>query len=126
MIRALLVALAALLLSGCVLQAQYPGLYDDDADGDGVGSRDDCDDNDANRSPNLDEVCDGVDNDCSGAPDADEAGEVDADLDTVLSCEDCDDDDATVFPDATELCDGQDNDCNGLLDFSADGIYLFH
>lgn len=30
---------------------------------------DDCDDNNADRSPGLDETCDGIDNDCDGAPD---------------------------------------------------------
>ena len=46
-------------------------LDESDADLDGVSACDaDCDDNDASRSPNLDEVCDdGIDNDCSGRDD---------------------------------------------------------
>jgi hypothetical protein len=45
-------------------------------------------DDDPNNFPGNPELCDGADNDCSGAPDADVAGEVDGDSDGALSCVD--------------------------------------
>jgi hypothetical protein len=93
-----------------------------DSDGDGVTIADgDCDDFDASNYPGNTELCDGLDNDCSGAPDADPAGEVDADTDGFLSCDDCDDTSADSYPGAAELCDGFDNDCDGAPDFDAAG-----
>ena len=41
----------------------------DDADGDGFTTPDDCDDGDPAINPGATEVCDGVDNDCSGSID---------------------------------------------------------
>jgi hypothetical protein len=109
-----------------------------DADSDGVGTGDsfliegwsclpaatvggDCDDTDGDNTPGAAEICDGGDNDCSGAPDADAAGEVDLDADGVLSCLDCDDTDPINFPGNPELCDGLDNDCTGTADADAGG-----
>jgi hypothetical protein len=94
-------------------------------DGDGVtscgpdgndGNRDDdCDDGDATVYPGAPEVCDGVDNDCTGAPDL--PGELDDnDNDGALACEDCDDAEPAAFPGATELCDFIDNTCDGFID----------
>ena len=40
-----------------------------DVDGDGVPASEDCDDNDAAVSPNAQELCDGIDNNCDGAVD---------------------------------------------------------
>ena len=98
----------------------------------------DCDDTLASVSPAGTEVCDGVDNNCSGM--VDEPSAVDArdwyqDLDgdgdgsnsnRVRSCRpdagyvatsgDCDDADAFVYSGADELCDGIDNDCNVIVD----------
>ncbi len=98
-----------------VANASLVLLSDGDIDGDGVTlCGGDCDDEDPLRFPENPEVCDGVDNDCSGTPDADPAGEVDADADGTLSCEDCDDDDPEVQPGAEEVCeDGIDQDCDG-------------
>ena len=54
-----------------------------DADGDGYGDMNaepfdmgsDCDDNEANSSPNAEEICnDGVDNNCDGTVDDDSDG----------------------------------------------------
>ena len=71
----------------------------------------DCDDLRPDVSPGGTEVCDGLDNDCSGA--ADEAW--DADLDGWGDCAgDCDDGDPTIFPGAVDMLgDGLDLDCDG-------------
>ncbi len=126
-----------------------------DADGDGWGQEDlpveactlpvgaasrfgDCDDSSAAISPVATELCDGVDNDCDGNLDEDDAANAsswyaDADGDgfgdaasLVLACaapsgtvsdnRDCDDSDAAISPAAAEVCDGADNDCNGIVD----------
>jgi hypothetical protein len=93
-----------------------------DLDGDGyladeascraLGGPVDCDDTRDSVHPGADELCDGVDNDCSGFVDDD----ADGDQDGYFACEDCDDADAFVFPSAMDACDGVDNDCNGLVD----------
>jgi hypothetical protein len=92
-----------------------------DGDGDGFDDAacggDDCDDGDADVSPDADEdVCDGVDNDC----DEETPDEPDLDGDGVSTCDDCDDEDDEIYPDAPELCDGVDNDCDGQVDEGLD------
>jgi len=72
----------------------------------------DCDDADPANFTGNTEACDGQDNDCNNAADADGNGEVDSDSDGSLSCEDCDDGNASNTPGSTELCDGTDNDCD--------------
>jgi hypothetical protein len=74
-----------------------------DADGDGFGAAEDCDDADADVNPGAAEDCEGgVDDDCDGALDCE-----DADCATAPSCvEDC--------------ADGVDNDLDGYLDCADD------
>ena len=85
---------------------------DGDLDGDGYTPEEgDCNDEDAAVYPGAEELCNGHDDDCSGAPGADE---VDADGDGVMVCSnDCNDTDDTVYPGAPEVCNAVDDDCDG-------------
>jgi hypothetical protein len=98
----------------------------------------DCDDTDAAISPDAEEECDGIDNDCDDVidegskiglyPDNDNDGHGDDDTPPELFCpddapvgyvgsfDDCDDEDPDINPDATEVCDGVDNDCDDTID----------
>ncbi len=133
------VRLLALLLIP-LLQACPPSRCD--ADGDGVEALrcegEDCNDASAAAFPGGDEVCDGVDNDCDGSIDGDDASgqptwfrDADGDLfgdsgDTLSTCSrpagyvaeagDCDDTRTLVHPLATEVCNGVDDDCDGSVD----------
>ncbi len=102
----------------------------------------DCDDTSARAYPGGSEVCDGLDNDCNGVVDDDDASDADtfyADGDgdgygdaaqPTTACDapsgyaawstDCDDGDAAVHPAAQEVCNGYDDDCDELVD-SLDG-----
>ena len=116
----------------------------------GVSNNLDCDDTNAAISPDGNEICDGIDNDCDTLIDADDdsvdpssgtAFFVDADGDgygdpdnTAFACEptdglvddasDCNDSDAAIHPDADEVCDDVDNDCDGLVDDEDNDIDL--
>ncbi|MFH1467357.1 MAG: MopE-related protein [Pseudomonadota bacterium] len=109
--------------------AQPSGFVADDTD---------CDDHDDDINPAATELCDGVDDDCDGTVDEDDAADAltwyaDADGDgygdaatTAVACTvpsghvadgtDCDDTNAAINPGATEVCDGADDDCDGLVD----------
>jgi large repetitive protein len=124
-----------------------------DADGDGFGETEleacekpdgyadaggDCDDSTDTVSPALAEVCNGIDDDCSGeADDGDDLvfsmyysdGDADgygAPEDGVSAClqpsdhvsdsTDCDDNDDDIYPGATELCNEEDDDCDEEVD----------
>ncbi len=139
-----------LILLGC--RTDKPGGSDSatagpapaDADGDGYAADVDCDDANADVNPDAAETCNGIDDDCDGVTDEDDAADAltwfeDADADgygdpasTTTACEepsgftdddsDCDDADADVNPGAAETCNGIDDDCDGDVDegFTAD------
>ncbi len=98
----------------------------------------DCNDSNAAISPDADEECDNIDNDCDGTVDEDDAIDAatwyaDADSDaygdpdtSTQSCDqpsgyvanddDCDDSSADSNPGESEVCDNEDNDCDGTVD----------
>jgi predicted outer membrane repeat protein len=120
----------------------------DDADGDGFPFLEDCDDAEpaSHPAPLADEVCDGVDNDCSGGVDdnpdtfptwfQDCDGDGQGDLSTaVTQCDpppapctwgddgsDCDDTDPARFVGAPEHCDDVDADCDGTVGLEELGV----
>jgi hypothetical protein len=90
--------------------------YPIDADGDGHNSietgGDDCDDTDPHTYPGAEELCDGVDNDCSGGT----TGETDSDGDTLLDCADW----CPVFAMPGATGDGRPHDPMGTLQEAVD------
>ncbi|MFH1468469.1 MAG: MopE-related protein, partial [Pseudomonadota bacterium] len=103
-----------------------------------AGDDGDCDDAEASVNPGATELCNGVDDDCSGGVDEPSAADAptwyrDNDGDgygsaaaTTPACTqpsgyladagDCDDGDAHIHPGADEHCDGVDEDCDGAVD----------
>ena len=95
----------------------------------------DCDDSASLVSPDKEEVCNGIDDNCDGRadegvgrllyPDMDGDGYGDTSA-GVIACwdlldhgetpGDCDDDSADINPEADEICDDLDNDCDGEID----------
>ncbi|GDX78606.1 hypothetical protein LBMAG42_04170 [Deltaproteobacteria bacterium] len=115
-----------------------------DSDGDGIAACEDCDDADDEIFPGAVEVCNGVDDDCSGAIDDNAVDALtfyeDADTDgfgtdvTLVACEqpagyaeysgDCDDTSAAWHPNAseTDCTDPNDYNCDGSVGYDdADG-----
>jgi len=111
-----------------------PSTPDDDLDGDGYLAEVDCDDGDFTVNPGAEDVCDGIDNDCSGVADDGEGTSwyLDADGDgygdpetEVTGCDaptgyvatgdDCDDTDPAYHPGADE------SDCTDPNDYNCDG-----
>ena len=88
-----------------------------DNDGDGFTEENgDCDDSNAQISPNGTEIVNELDDDCNGLID-DGTDFYDDDGDGFSENDgDCDDTNEQVFPSAIEICTGLDNDCNGLVD----------
>jgi hypothetical protein len=87
-----------------------------DADTDGYGACDDCDEGDPATFPGAPEMCNGKDNNCDSIID-----NKDTDLDGYIDEQcmdgsDCDDEDHRIFPGALEYCDEIDNDCDNLVD----------
>jgi len=98
----------------------------------------DCNDSDPLINPAAIEICDAIDNNCSGAADEglekiryyfdndqDGFGDIGIMADTCISNPplgfvannfDCNDFDFQINPSIVETCDGIDNDCNGLTD----------
>jgi hypothetical protein len=104
---------------------------DDDADG-WTTTAGDCDDDDPDVHPGLEDGCNDLDDDCDGEidEDPDHTWYVDEDGDSwgghaILSCTsdgyvsrhgDCDDADPVIHPSAEEDCDLVDDDCDGEVD----------
>jgi len=103
-----------------------------------VADATDCDDELEGVNPSAAEVCDGVDNDCSGEVDGLDAVDLiaayfDGDGDGYgdpsmesIGCEipefyvasdlDCDDSNGAIHPDGIEACNGIDDNCDGEID----------
>ncbi len=142
--------LALLLMTGCLYdRAQYDAYLAEfaDDDNDGFPGYNDCDDENNEVHPGVDEVCDGKDNDCDGTTDleaidtsrwyqdldADGYGNTEITREGCVSPngfadngDDCNDDDATIHPDAEESCTTPtDMNCDGQpgnLDGDQDGV----
>lgn len=109
-----------------------------DADADGYHACEECNDADASVNPGVEEVCDGIDQNCNGSADEgldtqeyceDADGDGYSSENCEIACElpgdtyvpvseqeagqDCDDADASVNPGVDEQCDNVDHDCDG-------------
>jgi hypothetical protein len=136
--------LLTLLLMSCGRVVYQPDPGQIDADEDGVGQDWDCDDNDPTVSPLVEELCNGVDDNCNGRIDEDPIdgevyySDIDRDgygdpSDAVRSCVpitnrlvlrddgrwDCNDRDPSFAPDQPETCDAGDQNCDGDADLYA-------
>ncbi len=115
-----------------------PDYLDPDSDDDGTGDAADCAPVDDAVNPDALEICDGIDNDCDGTVDEDDATDAstwyaDSDGDgygdassastacsqpsgAVADATDCDDGASSVYPGADEYCNIVDDDCDGDVD----------
>lgn len=104
-------------------------ICDDDADGDGYTSLNDCHDLDETVNPGAAEICDGIDNNCNKLVDEQELKPITCGLGecikTVPACVDGKDNfcDSTAGASA-EICDSLDNDCDGYTDENKDNMPL--
>jgi len=99
---------------------------DEDNDGDGDPDATDCEPDNPYVSGNAEEICDGLDNNCSGAvdelfPNHDNDGmadciDVDDDNDGDPDLTDCEPLNPAIHAAAVESCDGVDQDCDGKVD----------
>jgi hypothetical protein len=117
---------------------------DVDSDGDGTPNALDCDPNDPEKNAAAEEVCNGLDDDCDGLVDeedavgcqdfyldldADKHGDPDSEIRcfcwdfgnpvefyTATIADDCDDLNPNAYPGADEQCNGEDDDCDGDID----------
>ena len=112
---------------------------DEDQDGDGFTKEEgDCDDGDSDVNPDAEELCNGLDDDCDGELDEDDAADAttwytdgdgdgygddttavvacDAPAGTVAQGGDCSDTRGSVNPGAEESCNDMDDDCDGEVD----------
>lgn len=109
-------------------------------------SDDDCDDTNADTRPGAAEICDGTDNDCSGAVDDNPVdgntyyNDTDGDgfgnsleggyrscsqpPSMVTDNTDCEERSADAYPGGTEVCDGFDNNCDGAVDETTPPEYV--
>jgi N-acetylneuraminic acid mutarotase len=72
----------------------------------------DCDDTNPAVHPGAEELCDGVDNDCSTVVD-----DRDLDADGYSACaNDCNDGNPSIHPGAADTCNGLDDNCSGSVD----------
>ena len=79
-----------------------------------VGNNKDCNDDNENINPEGTEICDNIDNDCSGIADDGEDMDGDGYSTAQGDCDDCND---NVNPGQTELCGNDiDDNCDGLVD----------
>ncbi len=107
-----------------------------------VSNSADCNDSSASINPGATEVCNGVDDNCSGQIDEGVQNTYyrDADSDTygnasvttqactqpsgyVSNNTDCNDGNASIHPGATEVCNGVDDNCNDQIDEGVQNTY---
>jgi hypothetical protein len=107
--------------TGCIFMPNGDPLYAsfDDRDCDGFTPPDDCNDENADIHPGVQEACNEIDDNCDGQ--TDEGVNDDVDDDDYSICDgDCNDQNPEVHPGHEELCDGIDNNCNQKCDETFD------